>query len=96
MGSPPPEDAPPPAQQEQQIVEAGFEPSPKGASLCGFGFPSFNFAINIPGFKLPDIPPKFFFALSLNCDLSNPIDVDVGFGGGRASTRDPSPDDIDE
>lgn len=98
MGSPPPEDAPPPEQQEQQVVDAGFKPSPSGNLLCGFGIPLFIFNLKLPTFKFPpfDFPPKLFFALSLNCDLSNPIDAEVSFGGGRVSQSDANPDEVDE
>ena len=93
MGSPPPPDAPPP--EEQSAVSAGlsFEPTPGGASLCGFSLPGFNFnlSIRIPG--LPEFPPKFNFALGLNCNLSKPFSASVGFGGGRSGRADPSPDD---
>lgn len=93
MGSPPPDDAPPADAQADASASASFEPSPSGATLCGFGFPFFTFNISLT-IKLPpfDFPPLFFFALSLNCDLSNPIDAEVGFGGGRVGTEDPDAD----
>jgi hypothetical protein len=93
MGSPPPEDAP--SVQEQDAVQAdvGFEPSPTGASICGFGFPSFTFNLAFflawPPF---DWPPTFNFFVGLNCDLSHPIDAGVSFGGGRRSNVDPEAD----
>ena len=93
MGSPPPQDAPPPEKQSAISASASFEPSPSGSSLCGFGIPGFSFGIGIrfPGF--PEFPPKFSFGLQLKCDLSDPIDGHVGFGGGRVGTRDPDPDE---
>lgn len=94
MGSPPPPDAPSVDAQASVDASISFEPSPSGASLCGFKFPSFSFNIT---FRLPsfhfDFPPSFFFALSLKCDLSNPIDAEVGFGGGRIGTTDPPDED---
>ena len=95
MGFAPPEDAPPPAQQDAVSADASFAPSPSGAKLCGFGFPSFNFSLS---FKLPKFPPafdfpKFDFMVHLNCDLSNPIDADFKFGGGRVGQQDPDSDD---
>jgi hypothetical protein len=97
MGVAPPPNFPPPAEQDQDIVDAGFKPSPTGASLCGFGLPVFFLSIKIPGFKFPpfDFPPKLNLSLSLNCDLSNPIDAELSFGGGRVSQQDPDPDDVD-
>lgn len=83
MGSPPPEDAPEPSAQDAATAEATFEAAPSGATLlCGFPIPGFTFNLNfkIPGFDFA-FPPTFFFALSLKCDLSDPIDAD--FGGGR-------------
>lgn len=79
-------------------VSADFGVSVPGFSICGFTFPGFNFNLSfnlslILSLSLSfDFPPKFFFALSLNCDLSNPIDGDFGFGGGRVgqqATPDP-------
>ncbi len=90
MGFAPPEDFPAPSAQDQATVDAGFKPSPSGASLCGFGIPTFSFSIRIPGFRFPPagFPPKLNFSLALACDLSNPFSVSVGFGGGRVSTAD--------
>lgn len=87
--SEPPEDAPPPSEQSAIEADAGFEPSPTGASLCGFGLPGFNFNISfrIPGFP-PAFPPSFNFMIGLNCDLSNPISAEFGFGGGRVGEDD--------
>lgn len=98
MGSPPIPDAPPPDVQDRQVVDAGFKPSPTGATLCGFGLPIFFFNVNLPSFKFPPFPfpPNFNVSLQLNCDLSNPIDAEVSFGGGRASTRDEEPFDQDK
>ena len=97
MGSPPPPDAPPPEEQEQQVVDATFEPSPSGAALCGFGIPLFNLSINIPGFGFPPpFPPPLNLALALVCDLDDPIDADLSFGGGRVAQPIDDPDEQDE
>lgn len=94
MGFPPPKDAPPPEEQSQAGIDAGFEPSPTGAQLCGFQLPGFQFSIQLPGFQLPSIAlPNLNLALSLNCDLSDPIDGEFGFGGGRVGTADVDQDD---
>lgn len=93
MGSPPPPDAPSAGVQDQEVIDASFEPSPTGASLCGFGLPSFSLTLNIP---FPPFPPKFppqlNLALGINCDLDNPIDAELSFGGGRV----PQPQEQDE
>jgi len=92
MGAAPPPDAPTPAEQAAVSADASFEPSPGGASLCGFALPSFTFSLAF-NFKFPpfDFPPTFNFAIGLNCDLSNPIDASFSFGGGRVATSDPDP-----
>ncbi len=95
MGFPPPKDAPPPEEQAAVEADASFEPSPSGASLCGFGFPVFNFSLN---FKLPNFPPSFEFPtfdffIQLNCNLADPIDADFEFGGGRVGQSDVDSDD---
>ena len=94
MGSPPPPDAPSPEEQDIVAADASFEPSPSGAALCGFGFPSFSFNLtfNIP-FPSFDFPPIFNFGVTLNCDLSDPIDAEFSFGGGRVGTEDPDADE---
>jgi len=83
MGSPPPEDAP----LAGADADAGFEPSPTGATICGFGLPLFvynlSFFLNLPDFGFP---PSFNFMIALNCDLSDPIEAEFGFGGGRVGT----------
>jgi len=88
MGFPPPVDAPLLPEQTQASVDASFIPAPTGPLLCGFGIPGFTFNISfrLPGFPSFDFPPLFFFGLSFKCDLSNPIDADFGFGGGRTGT----------
>ncbi len=94
-GSPPPEDGPSLSDQASADASLSFEPSPSGASICGFAIPP-NISLSF-SFKLPSLdftfPPAFFFGLSLNCDLSDPISADVGFGGGRVSNADPDVDD---
>ncbi len=94
MGSPPPKDAPSVEEQDAVQADAGFEPSPTGATICGFGIPSFTFSLSlfIPGFPPFPWPPIFNFFIALNCDLSNPIDAGVSFGGGRVSNIDPEAD----
>jgi len=87
-GSPPPPDAPSVAAQDLVSVDASFPPSPTAADICGFKIPpTFNFSLTLnipfPSFKLP-LP--FGFALSLRCDLSDPIGAEVTFGGGRVPT----------
>lgn len=92
MGSPPPLDAPSPTDQAAASLEVSFEPSPSGATLCGFAFPLFayNLAFRIPA--LPPFPPNFNYFIALSCDLSNPIDAEFSFGGGRVGTSDPDAD----
>jgi hypothetical protein len=94
MGSPPPRDAPPPSEQDTVEADARFEPSPTGATLCGFGAPSFAFNLD---FNFPGIPsftiPRFDFLVQLNCDLSEPIDAEFAFGGGRVGQSDVDSDD---
>jgi len=94
MGVAPPPDAPSPAVQAGAEASASFEPSPSGPSLCGFGIPVFNFslAFRLPKFPPFPFPPTFNFLLALKCDLSNPIDASVEFGGGRVATNDPDAD----
>lgn len=87
-GSPPPSDAPSPAEQGLVTADVSFPPSPTAADICGFKIPptfKFNFSINIPfpNFKLP-LP--FNFSLSLKCSLTDPLDAEVSFGGGRKPT----------
>ena len=92
MGFPPPKDAPSPEEQDQSAIDAGFEPSPTGSTLCGFGFPRFNLSINLPGFAFPDIAfPNLSLAIGLNCDLSEPFTAE--FGGGRVPNYDADQDD---
>lgn len=94
MGWPPPPDAPSLDAQASVDASASFEPSPSGPSLCGFHFPpvfSFSLAFHLPKFPPFPWPPLFSFFLSFKCDLSNPIDAEVGFGGGRVGTQDPDP-----
>lgn len=92
--SAPPEDAPPPEEQDAVSAEAGFEEGPPLASFCGFVIPSFifSFSINIP-FSF-DFPPKFFFALGINCDADNPFDISAGvkWGGGKKPNPSAYPD----
>lgn len=91
MGDLPPKDLPPPSEQDAIDAEATFEPSPTGATLCGFGIPGFSFSLSLPGFQFPPpgFPPTFNFAIGLNCSLSEPFDAEFSFGGGRVSNYDP-------
>jgi hypothetical protein len=67
---------------------------------CGFtlalpkltlGF-SLKNLLKLLGLKIP----SFFFAFSLSCDLSNPVNISAGlslpFGGGRKPNAPPDPD----
>lgn len=87
-GTPPPADAPSLADQASVSADVSFSPSPTAADICGFKIPpTFTFSLSavipFPSFKLP-LP--FNFALSLKCDLSDPIDAEITFGGGRKPT----------
>lgn len=89
MGFPPPPDGPSVPDQISAGVSASFEPTTPGIlAICGFKIPGFSFNLS---FKLPipplPFPPLFWFALSLKCDLANPIEAEVGFGGGRVGTK---------
>jgi hypothetical protein len=95
MGTAPPKDDPPPEEQDAVQASAGFEPAPSGASICGFGIPTFSFSFSfvLPKFPPFDFPPNFNFFLALNCDLSDPFEAKFSFGGGRSSTgEDPDVD----
>lgn len=94
MGFPPPPDAPAPSEQAAVEASAGFQPSPSGTSLCGFGLPgfAFNLSFRLP-FAIPPFPPPFNFSLGLVCSLSDPIDAEFGFGGGRVPQVDADADD---
>lgn len=70
-------------------------------ALCGFTFPPpipFKFGFQIPPFAFPPPLPSFFFSLSLNCSLSNPIGVKAGlkWGGGRSPNTGPDPDALEQ
>ncbi len=94
MGFAPPPDYPSPSAQDSAQADASFEPSPSGPSLCGFGIPTFSFNFSLPGFQFPPagFPPQLNFGIALKCDLSDPIDAQFGFGGGRVSNVDPAAD----
>lgn len=93
MGTAPPPDAPPPDEQNQASIEVSFEPSPSGNTLCGFGIPGFAFGVTLPGFGFTLVLPNLNLALALSCDLSDPIDAEFGFGGGRIGSKDVDSDD---
>ena len=82
-GSPPPEDAPSPEAQDQSAVDASFEPTDSGISLCGFAIPgfAFNLAFNIPFPPAFDFPPPFSLPLAIPCPLA--LAEDAPDGGGR-------------
>jgi hypothetical protein len=94
MGFAPPTDYPSPEEQGEATANASFEPSPTGAKLCGFGLPVFAFSFSLPGFQFPPegFPPQLNYGIALKCNLSDPIDAEFGFGGGRVSNSDPSAD----
>lgn len=88
VGTPPAPDAPDLDQQASISADVSFPPSPTAADICGFKIPpsfSFNLSVNlpIPNFKLP-LP--FNLSIALKCDLSDPLDAEVSFGGGRKAT----------
>ena len=96
MGSPPPKNNPPPEEQDQQVIDATFEPSPTGGALCGFGIPLFTISIKIPFPPFPPPwPPQLNLALALVCDLDDPLDAELSFGGGRVAQPQPDPDELD-
>jgi hypothetical protein len=97
MGFAPPEDAPSLPAREAASVSISFAPAPTGLSICGFTIPGFNFNLTfrLPGLPKFDFRPLFFFALALKCDLSNPIDADFGFGGGRMGNPPPEDHEYD-
>lgn len=68
------------------------------AGPCGLSLtlPTINIDLLLPRILANiNFPPKLAFNFSLNCNLSNPIDVSAGldFGGGRISCSPPNPDD---
>ena len=79
------------------VMGSSMPDSPSADSLCAFAIP----LPHLPKFKLPsllDLLPALpipRLAISLNCSLSNPLNVTSGLksGGGRETTRDPDPDD---
>lgn len=88
-------DAPSIEEQDALELAAGFESGPIGPEICGFQIPGFSYNL---GFKLRlptfffQFPPTFFFALGLQCDLSNPVDLTYGYGGGRVGYVPPEID----
>jgi hypothetical protein len=73
------------------------------ATICGFaiGPPRLKFSLStflaLFG-QLPPIPPKFFLAFKLSCDLSDPVNVSSGldWGAGRCPIGEPDPDDMED
>lgn len=95
LGASPPTAGASVGDQASASASASFEPAPTGATLCGFGIPAFKFNLSfkIPKFPPFPFPPNFAFFLQLKCDLSNPIDAGVSFGGGRVGTTGVDVDD---
>jgi len=93
----PPPDAPDLPTQQAASFEVGFQPSLSASPLlCGFGIPGFTLTIALPPFDFPPpFPPPFSLLLGLNCDLENPLDAELSFGGGRANPPEPDPDEED-
>lgn len=88
VGTPPAPDAPSLEGQASANASIEFPPSPSAADICGFKIPprfTFNLSVQlpIPNFKLP-LP--FNLSIALKCDLSDPLDAEVSFGGGRTPT----------
>lgn len=50
----------------------------------------FNLGFSLPPFAI-DFPPDLSFGLELSCDMSDPLDVSLGSGGGRTPSG-PDPD----
>lgn len=98
MGVPPPPDAPDLPTQDAAQLGASFQATPPAATLCGFGIPGFSISISIPGipFPPPFWPINLNLSLALNCDLNNPLDANVSFGGGRVAQPPTDPDDVDK
>lgn len=97
MGTPPPPDAPSPGQQAIVQADVSFPPSPSAADICGFKIPptfTLNLALNIP-FPNYKLPLPFNFSLGLKCDLNDPLDAEVSFGGGKKPTGDSTSEERD-
>lgn len=97
MGVAPPEDAPSLTDQDVVQADVSFPPSPTAADICGIKIPpsfQFSIALNIP-FPNFELPLPFMFALALKCDLDDPLDAEVSFGGGRKSTGDFTSEEAD-
>ena len=96
-GTAPPRDAPPPEEQDVITADVGFAPSPTATDICGIKIPPtfrFSISLNIP-FPNFSLPLPFNFSLSLKCDLDDPVDAELSFGGGRESTGDFTAEDQD-
>lgn len=80
---------------------AGLPDSPGALSLCGFTFPPpifFQFGFQLPTINFPPPLPSIFLALSINCSLTNPLNLSGGlkYGGGRDSNAPPDPDQLEQ
>lgn len=98
-GVPPPPDLPAPLPGSTPGIGVGGDFSsgdlgiPPSVSICGFSIPlpsfAFSFFIPFPSYALP-LP--FLFSFSLVCDLDDPLDAEITFGGGRQPTgQQPDP-----
>jgi len=99
MGTPPPPDAPDVPSQQALAAAASFPVTPPVALLCGLGIPGFNLPIKIPSIPFPPKLPWPFslnLSLSLSCDLNNPLDAHLSFGGGRVAQPPLDPDTIEK
>jgi len=99
MGFAPAPPGPPPAAPGASITVGMSTPTLPAIAICGllFKFPPaifFSFGFTLPTIPFPPKIPLPYISLSLNCNLSNPLNVSAGlsYGGGRQSNADPDPD----
>ena len=98
MGVPPPPNAPPLPAQQASALSASFQPSLPAPLLCGLGIPGFSFSINIPAIPFPPPwwPINLNLSLAINCDLNDPLDAGISFGGGRVAQPPTDPDLVEK